>query len=123
MFGPVRGSVIRVARGPSNLKVEDAAEAPALVGITEGIEDALTMAIAGPEARVWAATSLSNLASVPVSLPCVAGVVVAQDNDWNKPQAQAAFDQAIAKLEGSGKPVVVMRSHHGKDLNDLLKGD
>jgi hypothetical protein len=69
MFGPVRGSVIRVARGPSNLKVEDAAEAPALVGITEGIEDALTMAIAGPEARVWAATSLSNLANVPVSLP------------------------------------------------------
>ncbi|WP_164076108.1 toprim domain-containing protein, partial [Stenotrophomonas maltophilia] len=70
-----------------------------------------------PEARVWAATSLGNLANVPVEHPCVSAVVVAQDNDWGKAQAVDAFNAAIERMEAAGRPVSVLRSHWGKDVN------
>lgn len=124
MYGEVRGGVVRVSRGESDLSPEDAAinGARAQLILTEGIEDALSIALAVPEARVWAATSLGNLGNVPVNHACVASVVVAADNDWNKPEAMKALDAAIEQLRVHDIPVSVMRAHHGKDFNDLLKG-
>ncbi len=124
MFGAVKGGVIRLARGPSNMRVEDAGDAgqSGVLILCEGIEDGLSWALAVPDARVWAATSLSNLIHAPVWHPCVRAVVVGADNDWSRPQAMDALEAAVEGLESHDKPVAVARSHHGKDTNDLLRG-
>jgi phage/plasmid primase-like uncharacterized protein len=114
---------VRVAKGAGNYSPEEAARqgARAKLVITEGIEDALSVMIACPDHRVWAAGSLSNLAHVPV-LPCVSSITVCADNDWDKPQAIAQLDTAIAALKRQNIPVFVARSWRGKDVNDLLAG-
>lgn len=125
MLGDVQCGVIRVARGSSGLTAEEAAAAGVAgpLVITEGLEDALSIALAVPEARVWAATSLGNLANVPVDHACVESVTIAADNDWAKPQAVEQLARAEEALAAHGKPVTVMRAHHGKDFNDLIRGD
>jgi hypothetical protein len=121
MLGQIQGGVIRLTRGLLNERLEEATR-PMLLGLCEGLEDGFSMALAAPEARIWAATSLSNLRHTYADHEGISGVVVAKDNDWGKPQAQAEFDRAIEALELQGKPVAVMQVHHGKDVNDLLKG-
>lgn len=123
IWGPPKGAVIRIAKGAGALTPEAAAKAgrrgPLIV--TEGIEDALAVAIAMPEHRVWAAGTLGNIENVPV-LPCISTIIVCRDNDWSKPQAVQAFERAVRTLKRSGKPVKVAASPKGKDMNDLLKG-
>jgi hypothetical protein len=123
MFGDVRGSVIRIAKGKSDATPEEAAVngARGPLVITEGIEDALSVSLALPEVRVWAATSLGNLGNVYVDHPCVSTVTVAADNDWSTPKAMDALDNAVAQLAIVNRNVTVMRAHDGKDFNDLLK--
>jgi hypothetical protein len=124
MYGEVTGGVIRVSHGPDRASPEEWADAGVPVSpliVCEGLEDALTLAEAAPEARVWAATSLGNLGNVPVQHPCISEVIVAGDNDWGKGQAMAQFERAIAQLEAHGKPITVMRSIAGKDFNDLAR--
>lgn len=127
MLGKVEGAVVRVARGAGDLTVVDAIAAGAAqtTVLTEGIEDALSIALVVPEARVWAATSLGNLGSAPVHLACVKQIIVAADNDWSKIQAIEQLDRASDRLAASGKPFEVMRPNfqrHFKDFNDLLRG-
>lgn len=119
-----RGCVVRISKGDGGLTPEEAGrqgKRGPLV-LTEGIEDALAVAIALPAYRVWAAGTLGNLGHVPI-LPCVSRVIVAADNDWTKPQAIAALDKALIALRAHGRPVAVARSPKGKDMNDLLKGE
>lgn len=113
------GLVIRVARGETGLDPEAAAKAGKRgpVVITEGLEDALTIANAAPELRVWCAGSLAGYGAVP-DHACVSAWIVARDNDWGKPQAAALFERALARLTGLGKPVRVIASAMGKDFND-----
>lgn len=113
------GLVIRVARGAGGLDPEDAAKAgkPGPVVITEGLEDALTLANAAPELRVWCAGSLAGYGAVH-DHACVSSWIVAKDNDWGKPQAAALFTRAIERLQGFRKPVKVIASQLGKDFND-----
>ena len=126
VFGSVKECVVRLSRGPSGLSPEEWLKqkprppADPLV-ICEGIETGLSIAMAVPEARVWAAYSLSNIGNVYVDHPCVSSVVVAGEND-TKPAAVTAFNRAIERLEEHGKPVADMRSHVGSDFNDLMKG-
>jgi hypothetical protein len=123
MFGEALGAVIEVATGPS-LKSFWHPDAPAgPVIICEGIETGLSIAVAVPEARVWAGGSLAGMGHAPVSLPCVSDITVARDNNHGNPQAQAALGQALARLDEAGKPLVVMSSHLGDDFNDLIKGE
>jgi hypothetical protein len=119
-----QGGVIRIAKGAGNLSPEQAiakGKRAALV-VTEGIEDALSVAIACPDHRVWAAGTLGNLGRIPV-LECIARVIVCADNDWDKPQAMAELDAAIKTLGAQGVPVGVARSWRGKDVNDLIQGE
>lgn len=113
------GLVIRVARGETRLDPEAAAKAgkPGPVVITEGIEDALTLANAAPELRVWCAGSLAGYGAIH-DHPCVSSWIVAKDNDWGKPQAAALFDRALERLRRTGKPVRAIASAMGKDFND-----
>ncbi|NDV87057.1 hypothetical protein GTW51_10120 [Aurantimonas aggregata] len=117
MFGEAMGSVIRIAHGPEGLPPETAT-IPAPLILCEGIEDGLSLAIAVPDARVWAGGSLIGMGAAPVWLPCVSMVFVAADNDWQSRTALEQFDQVLAKLSEHDKPVEVMRSAVGKDFND-----
>jgi hypothetical protein len=121
--GDVQGFVIRCTNGPSGLGAERAAEAgvAGICGLTEGIEDALSAAVAQPALRMWAAGSLSGLLHVP-DHPCVSAWIVFRDNDWNKPQAAALFERAVSRLRSFKKPVEVlaMPADWGKDVNDAL---
>lgn len=115
------GAVMKLARGETGLPDAEAAKHGLLdtLVICEGVEDGLSIALARPDLRVWAAGSLGNVAYV--RLPdCCERVIVAADNDWGKPQAMAQLDKALAALHAQGRPVRVARSPIGKDFNDVL---
>lgn len=118
MFGEARGCAIELARGPTGLHFWQT-EKPAPVILAEGIETGFSLAIAVPEARVWAVGSISGFASAPVALACVSEIYAAFDNATN-PTSRKQNDAALEALEMTGKPVVVMKSHLGSDFNDLL---
>lgn len=126
MRGVLAGSAIRLAKGAGGLSPEEAVRrgvtGPLI--ITEGIEDALTAAIAQPGARVWAAGSLSGLDGLAWP-PCASSVVLVADNDWQTPEAITAFERAEAKWRGmaAGRPLKVVRAAVGKDLNDWARGE
>lgn len=122
MFGPMKGCVIRINHGASELDPEGSAmkglSGPVI--ICEGIEDAISFAAMTPEYRVWAAGSLSNYLEI-FDHACISSFVIAQDNDWASPQARQLFARAVGRIERFGKPVSVVRSPQGKDFNDLIK--
>lgn len=131
MFGAVAGGVIRLTRGPSNQTPEEAALSgrrdPLVIG--EGWESCDSVAIIAPEARVWAAASLSNIANVPVWHACVGSVIIAADNVREDVSAagRAQFEETMAKtvdaLAAHDVPVTVMQAHGGdNDFNDLIRG-
>lgn len=123
MFPSSKHLVIRLTDGESGLSAEKAAAAghAGLLALCEGIEDGLSIALASPALRVWAAGSLSALADV-ADHGCASAFLVFQDNDWGKPQAQAQFQKAVARLRRFRKPVEVisMPGNWGKDVNDAL---
>lgn len=118
-----RGAAIRLARGETGLAPEEAARQGLVdtLALCEGVEDGLSLALACPELRVWAAGSLGNIGAI--TLPaCTAEVVVVADNDWGKPQAERQLEKALAALAAQGATVKVARSPVGKDVNDALRG-
>lgn len=121
--GP-KGAVMRIAKGETGLSPEQAdrkGKRGPLV-ITEGVEDALSVAIGCPEMRVWAAGTLGNIGNAPM-LACVTDVTVCADNDWHNPQAARDLKASIDALKAQGRSVRKARSPIGKDFNDLLKGE
>lgn len=111
--------VIWITHGESGLAVHEAQPArPA--GVLEGIEDGASLALVEPSLRTAAAGSLGNLAKVP-DWPAVSAWLIGRDNDIGKPQAQAAFDAALAHFGATGKPVEVLAATTGKDPNDQLR--
>ena len=126
MLGRAQGCAIRVWKGASNLTPEAAARggvAEPLV-ITEGIEDALTAAIASPHMRIWAAGSLAGMGGLGWP-DCASAVVLVADNDWETPEAVKAFEGVEAKWRAmaQGRPLKVVRAERGKDLNDWARED
>ncbi len=121
MWPTFKGGSIRLARGETGLSPGDAAKQGLLdtLCLCEGIEDGLSIALACPELRVWAAGTVGNLRSI-VLPECCAEVIVAADNDWGKPQAQKLLDAGVAALRAQGRPVRIARSAIGKDANDAL---
>lgn len=123
MFGTCKGSAIRIAKGKSGLTPEEAAAAgvsgPLIV--TEGIENALTFAMAEPDLRIWAVGSVSNYTPLQKH-PCVSAVLVAAENDEGE-QAQNALDAALKHFASWGVPVEAIRSPVGNDINDLMMED
>jgi hypothetical protein len=118
-----KGLVIPLANGETALAPAEAARRGKgdRLALTEGLEDGLSVVLAAPELRVWAAVSLANLAAI--TLPaCAREIIVLADNDWGKRQAEAQLERGLAALRAQGWPVLVARSHIGKDVNDLLRG-
>lgn len=123
MLGVAKGAVMKLWRGASGLSDREASThgiADTLV-LTEGIEDALSVALAAPHMRVWAAGSLGNLAHV-VLPACATDVIIAADNDWGKPECQKLLMHSARTLQQQGASVRIAHSPIGKDFNDALRG-
>lgn len=123
MIGPVRGAAIRLSKGSSKMSPTEALKAgkygPLAVG--EGIETALSVAIARPDVRVWAAGSLSLMGLLEWPA-CASAVVLLGENDW-KPEARRAFAAVEAHWRGQakGRPVMTVHSSVGSDFNEMVR--
>ncbi len=118
-LGTARAASVRLTKGASNKRLADAPAGEWPV-ITEGIEDALSLALSKPEKRIIATTSVSRLATLwlPEGL---GGIYLAAQNDAPGSKAEAAFAQAATALR-LRLPVKVVRPPAGvKDWNDLLQ--
>jgi Toprim domain-containing protein len=121
VFSSYKGGAIRVWKGASGKAFSKAPWGDTVI-LTEGLEDALTAAIARPDLRVLACVSLANMANQ--ALPeGIRTVILAADNEGNeKAEAAAAkaLAKAVARFQSEDRNVLMVRSAVGKDLNDRL---
>lgn len=129
-FGRYLGGCIPIWRGESGKSL---AHSPAgeTVVVTEGIEDALTVALARPALRVLCAIAIANMAAV-VLPQAIARLIVVADNDDStivdpetgeiRPHpAVAALRRVVAAHQAQGREVLIARAPQGrKDVNELL---
>lgn len=120
VLGAFAGGSIHLWRGASNKSLKDA-PAGDDVFIAEGIESALSVAVAMPEMRVLAAVSQGNLGGV-VLPPQMGLVILGIDND-EKQAARDAFGRVTNRWfdRGLGKNLRTARSPFGNDFNDALQ--
>ncbi len=92
------------------------------VGMSEGIEDGLTVACFKPELRVIAAVTLGNMAAI--ELPDTsAGLIIIGQRDKPGSQAERALGSAIAFQQARGHEVRLALPPEGvKDFNDFARG-
>lgn len=132
-LGPIRGGVIPLWRGGSKLGWSElwdaelaidwpACEADRAVTMCEGIEDALSLAIAAPERRIVACVSLANMGSA-VLPPCLQQVTIAADNDAAGSRAEAqGLPRVVRMMQEQGRAVKIARPPAGhKDFNAWLQ--
>lgn len=119
VLGGFAGGCIRLWRGASGLAFSIAPEGDVAV-VAEGVETALSCAIACPEYRVLAAVSLSNMASM--KLPdTITEIIVAADNDTGNASARKALDAALSQFAQQGRTVrLAMPEIQGQDWNNVL---
>ena len=117
-FGRVAGGTIRLWRGASGKPLNQAPDGETVV-LAEGIETALSIAVACPELRVLAGVSLGNLARI-ILPPAVRTVILAADNDGDNTPAAKALVRAVEHHAAGGRDVRIARSPIGKDFNDCL---
>lgn len=122
MLGTKRGGFVRLSRGASGLPFEDLAkcEAREPLVLGEGIETCLSVAQALPEARVWAALDLGNMASLPAH-PAIGPLVILKEND-TKPAALEQRQRVMDQLAEKGFDVREMVPPWGNDFNDTARG-
>ena len=116
--GAMRGSFIPLRKGASGKSMRHViADEP--VWMTEGIEDALTIAMARPDVRLITGMNLRNLGRV--ILPDVLRTVTILADRDEDPREMAAFEGAIAKQQASGLNVNYIFPPVGqKDFNGWL---
>ncbi len=124
-LGPWSGGCIGLWRGASAHGWRDlwtlnpAETGPQTIILTEGIEDALSIAVADPTRRVAATISLAGLAGVRLP-PCITEVVIAADNDASA-REKAALQRAVEAHQRSGRRVATVHAPPPhKDFNDWL---
>lgn len=131
-YGPYKGGVIRIWNGtridPDTGEVlygrslREQKE-PCDVDVAEGIEDALSVVIACPDARVMAGVSLSNMVGLAFP-PVVAGVNFWRQNDKADSAAARQFVRVADNQVRQGKTVrVVSIPGEWKDPNEVLQSD
>jgi putative DNA primase/helicase len=103
MLGPCAGGAVRFAKPGS------------IIAIAEGIETALSIALACPELAVWAALSTSGM--VALRLPdVVREVIICADAD---PAGEKAALATAKRLITEGREVRIARPGKAGDFNDL----
>ena len=118
-IGPVSGGHIALQRGASGKPLREAPEGE-VVAIAEGIETALSVAIACPELRVLSGLSLGGMGSV--ALPQAVGtVILCGDNDPGRWEVR--MRRAAERYAAEGRAVrVAVPDVPGADWNDVLQG-
>lgn len=121
VYGPCKGGIIPLWRGASGQPWKQAPPGDVL-GLTEGIENALSYAVAVPEHRVAAALNVGNLAHLRLP-PAIATVIIAADNDAPGSPAALTLERAVKHFLAERREVRIARCPAGaKDLNALLLG-
>jgi len=124
VLGQYAGAAINLWRGigPRGGKPASLPQCPpgSHVLIAEGVEDALSVVMLLPAARVVAAISLSNLGAVRLPKN-VSGVTLVADMDENE-TARAQLSRAVDAHRKAGRTVRLFQNRWGgKDLNDALR--
>jgi len=118
-LGQVSGGTIRLWRGASRKSLAAARPGETVV-LAEGIETALSVAMACPELRVLASVSLGNMGRI--NLPSsVSTILIAADNDPPGSPADKALRAAAERFMRLGHTVKTAYSPVGSDFNDCLK--
>lgn len=119
VLGAFAGGTIRLWRGASARPLAEAAPGET-VALAEGIETALSVAIAAPELRVLCAVSSGNMPKVELP-PAVAIVILCADNDGDNAKTAKALADAVDRFTAEGRQVRIARPPDGvKDFNDVL---
>lgn len=119
VLGAFAGGTIRLWRGASGRPLAEA-EPGETVALAEGIETALSVAIAAPELRVLCAVSSGNMPKVALP-PAVSTVILCADNDGDNTKTAKALADAVARFAAEGRQVRIARPPEGvKDFNDVL---
>lgn len=109
VYGSPNGAAIKVHRGASLLSDADAYERHGkadTLALTEGFEDALSLALLWPQWRIWAAYSLGNIGRVEAP-NCAGEIVICAEND-----VSAAARDALARAQSSQ-----LRLAKGRDVS------
>ena len=118
LFGPMKGGVVSIWRGDSGKALRDMPAGEWIV-LTEGIEDAVSVAIAAPEMRVGCVVALPFLGRV--FLPPQCGGVLWHRHRGDGPQAVAALERQYQALRARGLAVKEIWAPDGeKDFNAWL---
>lgn len=119
VLGKSGGAFVPLRKGASQHSM-GTMRRPETIYVTEGIEDALTVAMVKPEARVVAAYSLGNLGAIQFPA-AVQTIVIVADRDDNI-REQDALERAIARQQARGHRVQFVMPPVGfKDMNAWLQ--
>ena len=118
-LGPYRSGVIWLWRGASDRPWHNP-EPGSTIGLSEGVEDGLTLTAAKLELRVAAAVGLTNLVMLPEA---ITEVLVIGQNDPYGSDAAAGLSRLTRHLQKQGKSVSVLRprDRRVKDVNDIAQ--
>lgn len=117
VLGATDGGLIPLWRGASDKPLKEAPEGDT-IAIAEGIEDALTVALACPEWRVVACINIGNMAKLTLP-PTILDVRLCFDRDGENPACRAARERAIDRYMREGRSVFAMQPAEGfKDFNE-----
>jgi hypothetical protein len=120
-LGSYAGGCIRLWRGATGRSLSDA-QPGETVAIAEGIETALSVAVACPELRVLAAVSLANMGRL-ILPPQITTVTLCADDDGDNQAAAELLTRAAERFAREGRAVRIARPPQGhKDMNDALTG-
>ena len=125
-LGDYRGAHIPLWKGEHRQTLREL-PAGAMVHISEGIEDGLSVARLLPQARVIAAASLANMAAVELPPQVRDVTLVAQNDPPTLPDGRphptiAALKRAVEAHQAAGRTVRMARPPAGiKDFNDWVR--
>jgi hypothetical protein len=120
-LGSYAGGCIRLWRGATGRSLSEAQPGEA-VAIAEGIETALSVAVACRELRVLAAVSLANMGRL-ILPPQITHVTLCADDDGDNQAAAELLIRAAERFAREGRAVRIARPPQGfKDMNDALTG-
>jgi phage/plasmid primase-like uncharacterized protein len=119
VLGPMGGGFVPINKGASGKSMRHMLPGEP-VYVTEGIEDAITVRMKKPEARIICAITLGNIGAIVLPEAAQRLIIVA-DRDENV-KAQEALERAIARQQARGLEVgIVMPPKGVKDFNDWLR--
>lgn len=118
VLGNLWGGFVPINKGASGKSMGQMPEGEPIY-VTEGIEDAVAVRMAKPEARIIAAVALGNIGAI-VLPPAATRLIIVADRD-DSAVAQDQLEGSIARQQARGLNVELVLPPKGhKDINDWL---